>query len=66
MQPVASFAAGTHIVFAHKAGFDGKFAQHFWSLFADDLTWRPPEILANTRLLSMKPACEPLFSDRKR
>ena len=32
---VAGFAAGAHIVIAHNAGFDRKFAERFWPLFAD-------------------------------
>lgn len=32
---VAGFAAGAHIVIAHNANFDRKFAERFWPLFAD-------------------------------
>ena len=32
---VASFAAGSHIIIAHNAGFDRKFAERFWLLFTD-------------------------------
>jgi DNA polymerase-3 subunit epsilon len=32
---VANFAAGAHIVIAHNANFDRKFAERFWPLFAD-------------------------------
>jgi DNA polymerase-3 subunit epsilon len=32
---VASFATDAHIVIAHNAGFDRKFAERFWPLFAD-------------------------------
>jgi DNA polymerase-3 subunit epsilon len=32
---VAAFATDAHIVIAHNAGFDRKFAERFWPLFAD-------------------------------
>jgi DNA polymerase-3 subunit epsilon len=63
---VAGFAAGAHIVIAHNASFDRKFAERFWPVFADkhwacsmsEIDWKVHGLPgARLAYLSPTPAC---------